>query len=189
MVAIPAGFSPEEYLQLEERALIRHEFRCGLVYAIAGGSANHSRIAINLLTAFNLHFRSDRCQFFSGDVKLNYAERFYYYPDAFVTCDLRDRDDPYIKRYPKLIAEVMSPSTLEFDRGSKFEDYQCLESLAEYVLISQEVQQVEVFHRGSEEWSSRLFGVGERVVFASIGLEIAIADLYRGTDVLAVMAK
>ncbi|MEC4803383.1 MAG: Uma2 family endonuclease [Jaaginema sp. PMC 1079.18] len=189
MVAIPAGFSPEEYLQLEERALTRHEFRSGLVYAIAGGSANHSRIAINLLTAFNLHFRGDRCQFFSGDVKLNYAEHFYYYPDAFVTCDARDRDDPYIKRYPKLIAEVMSPSTLEFDRGSKFEDYQRLETLQEYVLISQEIQQVEVFRWENEEWNLRVFNAGEQVVFASIELEMAIADLYRGTDVLAVIDK
>lgn len=183
MVVIPAGFSPEEYLQLEEQAVIRHEFRCGLVYAMAGGSANHSRIAINLLTAFNLHFTDDRCQFFSGDVKLNYAERFYYYPDAFVTCDERDRDDPYIKRYPKLIAEVMSPSTSEFDRGSKFEDYQCLETLQEYVLISQEVQRVQVFRREGEKWNSRVFNAGEQVVFESIELEIAIADLYRGTTV------
>ncbi|NMG59235.1 Uma2 family endonuclease [Geitlerinema sp. P-1104] len=185
MVAIPAGFSPEEYLRLEEQALTRHEFRCGLVYAMAGGSANHNRITINLLTAFNLHFTDDRCQFFSGDVKLNYAERFYYYPDAFVTCDPRDREDSYIKRYPTLIAEVMSPSTSEFDRGSKFEDYRCLASLEEYVLISQEVQRVEVFSRGVEGWSSRMSALGEQVRFESIGLEVAMGDLYRGTDVLA----
>lgn len=95
MVAIPAGFDPEAYLQLEEQASIRHEFRLGSVYAMAGGSANHNRIAINLVTALNLHFSNDRCQFFSGDVKLNYAERFYYYPDVFVTCDPRDFGDLY----------------------------------------------------------------------------------------------
>ena len=182
MVAIPAGFSPEEYLQLEKRADDRHEFRCGLVYAMAGGSGNHSRIAINLVTAFNLHFLEDRCQFFSGDVKLNRGEHFYYYPDAFVTCDPRDREDDYIKRYPKLIAEVISPSTAGFDRGQKFEDYRCLESLEEYVLISQEVQRVEVFRRGLE-WDCMVFRVGDQVIFESIGLEVTIGDLYRGTTI------
>jgi Uma2 family endonuclease len=182
MVAIPAGFDPEAYLQLEEQASIRHEFRLGSVYAMAGGSANHNRIAINLVTALNLHFSDDRCQFFSGDVKLNYAKHFYYYPDGFVTCDPRDLQDAYIKRYPKLIVEVTSPSTDGFDREQKFEDYQCLESLEEYVLISQEVQRVEVFRRDLA-WDCVAFSLGDRVVFESIGLDVAIGDLYRGTDV------
>jgi Uma2 family endonuclease len=182
MVAIPAGFDPEAYLQLEEQASIRHEFRLGSVYAMAGGSANHNRIAINLVTALNLHFSDDHCQFFSGDVKLNYAERFYYYPDVFVTCDPRDFEDAYIKRYPTLIAEVTSRSTDGFDREQKFEDYRCLESLEEYVLISQEVQRVEVLRRGLG-WDCLRCGVGDRVVFESIGLEVAIGVLYRGTDV------
>lgn len=117
MVSIPAGFTPDEYLALEELAPCRHEFRCGLVYAMAGGSANHSRIAINLVTAFNLHFIEDQCQFFSGDVKLNYAEHFYYYPDAFVTCDSRDRGDDYIKRYPILCRRVR---VLNTQKGQDF---------------------------------------------------------------------
>ncbi|MCG9885144.1 MAG: Uma2 family endonuclease [Cyanobacteria bacterium] len=182
MVSIPAGFTPDDYLALEELASCRHEFRCGLVYAMAGGSANHSRLAINLVTAFNLHFVEDRCQFFPGDVKLNYAERFYYYPDAFVTCDPRDRGDDYIKRYPILIAEVMSPSTASFDRGQKFEDYRSLESLEEYVLISQEVPQVEVFRRRLN-WQSLVFGACDRVVLESIGLEVDLAALYRGVRI------
>jgi len=107
---------------MEQENAIRHEYRRGLVYAMAGGSDNHSRLSINLLTEINLHLRDSDCQFFSGDVKVNYAENFFYYPDAFVTCDPRDREDRYVKRYPKLIAEVLSPSTEEFDRGIKFED-------------------------------------------------------------------
>ncbi|MGD1901477.1 MAG: Uma2 family endonuclease [Geitlerinemataceae cyanobacterium] len=183
MVANPAGFTPAEYLALERQATIRHEFRCGFVYAMAGGSGNHSRIAINLLTAFNLHFADDTCQFFSGDVKLNYADDFYYYPDAFVTCDPRDRDDSYVKRYPKLIAEVLSPSTAELDRQDKFADYQKLATLEEYALISQDDRRVEVFRKSGETWQITVFDRGDRVVFASIGLEVPIADLYRGTDV------
>ena len=87
------------------------------------------------------------CRFFSGNVKVNYQEDFYYYPDAFVTCDPRDRNDRYIKRFPKLIAEVLSPGTENFDLNEKFEDYKLLDSLEEYSLISQASQRCECRRR------------------------------------------
>ena len=183
MVALPAGFSPQEYLAIEHENAIRHEYRQGLVYAMAGGSDDHSRIAINFLTALNLHLRDGDCQFFSADVKVNYADLFFYYPDAFVTCDPRDRADRYVKRYPKLIAEVLSPSTQEFDQGDKFNDYALLDSLEEYILISQETMQVECRRRVGQQWETTVYGVGERLTLPSIGLELAIEELYRGTTV------
>jgi len=183
MIAIPAGFSSQEYLVMEQANTIRHEYRRGLVYAMAGGSDDHSRLSINLLTEINLHLRDSDCQFFSGDVKVNYADDFFYYPDAFVTCDPRDTEDRYVKRYPKLIAEVLSPSTQEFDRGVKFEDYQLLDSLEEYVLISQDEMRVECRRRvssNSDRWETESYGEGDRLFLKSIGLELAISDLYRG---------
>ncbi len=183
MIAIPAGFSPQEYLAMEHENAIRHEYRQGLVYAMAGGSDNHSRLSINLLTEINLHLREGDCQFFSGDVKVNYANNFFYYPDTFVTCNPRDRSDRYVKRYPKLVAEVLSPSTEEFDRGAKFEDYQVLESLEEYVLISQDEMRVECRRRSASNpghWETESYGPGDRIFLKRIGLEVAIADLYRG---------
>ncbi|PZO37338.1 MAG: hypothetical protein DCF17_16055 [Shackletoniella antarctica] len=183
MIAIPSGFSPQDYLAIEQENTIRHEYRRGLVYAIAGGSDDHSRLSVNLLTEINLHLRDSDCQFFSGDVKVNYADDFFYYPDAFVTCDQRDRKDRYVKRYPKLIAEVLSPSTEEFDRGMKFEDYQSLDSLEEYVLISQTEMRVECRRRvasNRNQWETELYRLGERISLKSIGLEVTVADLYRG---------
>lgn len=183
MIAIPSGFSPQDYLAIEQENTIRHEYRRGLVYAMAGGSDDHSRLSINLLTEINLHLRDSDCQFFSGDVKVNYADDFFYYPDAFVTCDRRDQKDRYVKRYPKLIAEVLSPSTEEFDRGMKFEDYQSLDSLEEYVLISQTEMRVECRRRvasNRNQWETELYRLGERISLKSIGLEVTVADLYRG---------
>ena len=182
MVAIPSGFSPQEYLALEHDNTIRHEYRRGLVYAIAGGSDNHSRLSINLLTEINLHLRGGDCQFFSGDVKVNYADDFFYYPDAFVTCDPRDLGDRYVKRYPKLIVEVLSPSTEEFDRGDKFKDYQHLTSLEEYVLVAQDQRRVECWRRRSPQdvWHAVVYQAEDTVVLESIGLAIAMADLYQG---------
>jgi Uma2 family endonuclease len=183
MIAIPSGFSPEEYLALEDNNIFRHEYRHGLVYAMAGGSDDHSRLCINILTAINLHLRDSECQFFSGDVKVNHGDVFFYYPDAFVTCDPRDDNDRYIKRYPKLIIEVLSPSTEKFDRNEKFEDYKQLESLEEYVLIAQEKIEVECRRRvgGSvNRWETQVYGVGDDVVLQSIGLRVPIKELYRG---------
>jgi Uma2 family endonuclease len=194
MIAIPSGFSPEEYLSLEHENTIRHEYRRGLVYAMAGGSDDHSRIAINFLTVINFHLRDGDCRFFSGDVKVNYADAFFYYPDAFVTCDPRDNSDRYVKRYPKLIAEVLSSSTEKFDRGEKFEDYRQLASLEEYVLIAQDEMQVECRRRvndgDGERWETVVYGAGDslrdsfasRVILQSIELEVAIEELYRGVS-------
>lgn len=133
MIAVPHHISPNEYLALEQQSPTRHEYRQGLVYAMAGGSDNHDRIAFNLLSLIDRHLGNSDCRFHSGNVKVNYADNFYYYPDAFVTCDPRDRLDRQIKRYPKLIVEVLSPSTQAFDCGEKFEDCKQLDSLLEYV--------------------------------------------------------
>ncbi len=183
MIAVPHFLSPEEYLDIESQSPFRHEYRQGLVCAMAGGTDNHDRLALNLLSLINLHLGDSDCRFHSGNVKVNYQAQFYYYPDAFVTCDPRDRSNRYIKRYPKLIVEVLSPSTQAFDCGEKFDDYQQLESLEEYVLVSQENQRVECRRRiAANTWETVIYKAGERVVLKSIGLEFAIAELYRGLD-------
>lgn len=181
MIAVPV--SPEEYLDIERQSPIRHEYRRGLVYAMAGGTDNHDRIALNLLTLFNLHLGDSVCRFHSGNAKVNYQDEFYDYPDAFVTCDPRDRSDRYIKRYPKLIVEVLSNSTKTFDAGEKFEDYKHLDSLEEYVLISQDNQRVECRRRTAvNTWETAVYEVGDQLTLKSIDLTFAMGELYRGLD-------
>lgn len=186
MIAIPSGFSPEEYLSIEHDNTVRHEYQRGLVYAMAGGSDDHDELSLNLIELLRQKVRDSGCSVRSGNVKVNYADRFFYYPDAFVTCDPRDRNDRYVKRYPKLIAEVLSPSTKKFDRGDKFEDYRQLESLEEYVLIAQDEMEVECRRRvkdgSGERWETVVYGAGDLVVLESIELEVAIEELYRGTN-------
>ena len=196
MIAVPNYVSPEEYLDIERQNPIRHEYRRGLVYAMAGGSDNHARITINLLSILNAHLSGSHCRLYNGDVKVNYRDTFYYYPDAFVTCDPRDRDDRYIKRYPKLIVEVLSSSTQTFDAGEKFEDYKNLDSLEEYVLISQDSQRVECRRRTAvDTWETVVYAMGDgtlasisshqvalKVTLKSVALEFAISELYRGLD-------
>ena len=188
MIAIPNTFEAAEYLQLEQQSPHRHEYRQGLVYAMAGGTDNHDRIAFNVLRAIDDHLgdRAD-CRFYSGNVKVAHQDRFYYYPDAFVTCDPRDRAERLVKRYPKLVVEVLSVSTQTFDQGDKFRDYQAIDSLEEYVLISQDQQRVECRRRPVAEssdaaWTTVIYGPGEQVLLASLGLRVPIEQFYRGLD-------
>lgn len=184
MIAIPHYISPEEYLSIERRSPIRHEYRYGLVYAMAGGTDNHDRIAFNLLKLIDNHLgEGSSCRFYSGNVKVNYADDVYYYPDAFVTCDSRDRQNRYIKRHPKLIVEVLSSSTQEFDSGEKFEDYKKINALEEYVLIAQDKQSVECYRRQTDNtWKTVVYGKDELVYLNSLDLRFEIKDLYRGLN-------
>ncbi|MEM1366540.1 MAG: Uma2 family endonuclease [Cyanobacteria bacterium P01_H01_bin.15] len=180
MIAVPHFINPTDYLNIERDSPIRHEYRRGLVYAMVGGTDNHDLITLNLLTLLNLHLRGSGCRAHSGNVKVNYQDEFYYYPDAFVTCEPSDRQDRYIKQSPKLIAEVLSPSTQAFDQGEKLADYKKLDSLKEYVLISQTSQRIECHRRSDNNiWETIVYEPGNRVSLASIDLKFAITEPYQ----------
>ena len=104
----------------------------------------------------------------------------FFYPDLFVTCDQRDRDTEYFKRFPSLIIQVLSESTAAFDRGHKFSCYRKLESLREYVLIDPDTMSVDCFRldEASGHWVLYPFGAGDTVEFASIGFSVPIEALY-----------
>ncbi|WP_026079576.1 Uma2 family endonuclease [Spirulina subsalsa] len=182
MIAHLVYFSPQEYLELEHNSNIRHEYQQGLVYAMTGGSDDHDELTLNFLELMRQQVRNQGCSVRSGNVKVNYADDFFYYPDAFVTCDPRDREDRYIKRYPKLIVEVLSPSTETFDRGTKFTNYKKLATLEEYVLVSQDQMEVECRRAQGELWETVIYRQGEQVELVSIGLRFPIEVLYRGVS-------
>ena len=174
------NLSPEEYLDLEARSDIKHEYIDGEVYAMAGSSDDHATIVINLSALLKSHLRGGQCRHFVQDLKAQITRRSrYYYPDLMVTCDDRDKLDRYVKRHYKMIIVVLSDSTERFDRGAKFEDYRRSPSLEEYVLISQNRMNVEVYRRNAAgRWELQAYHEGDRVELVSVGLEFAIADLY-----------
>ncbi|TAD78731.1 MAG: Uma2 family endonuclease [Oscillatoriales cyanobacterium] len=180
--AVPE-FTPEEYLAIEANSPVRHEYRYGLVYAMAGSSDIHDLITLALLSELRSSLKGKNCYVHSGNVKVGCYDRCFYYPDAFVTCDPRDRDDRYIKRHPSFIAEVLSPSTEKFDRGDKFSDYQQLETLKTYWLISQDQIKVEVRQKTDVgDWETQIYKMGDRIAIPTLGITIAIADLYEDID-------
>jgi Uma2 family endonuclease len=182
MVANPSYsyISSEDYLQGEQNSPIKHEYRDGEVYAMAGASNTHVIIAGNMFAMLRNKLRGSGCQAYISDTKAQIESiNVYYYPDVIVTCDQRDKAFDNFLRYPCLIIEVLSPSTEAFDRGDKFADYRQMESLQEYVLVSQTRKSVECFRRNPEgQWVLYPYGGDDKIHLASIDFWCAIADVY-----------
>ncbi len=174
--------SPEAYLESEKTSSIKHEYINGRVYAMAGANDAHNTLTFNLSGLLYPHLRGQICRGYAADMKVKIASgSIYYYPDLFVTCDERDRENRDFKLYPKLIIEVLSESTEKFDRSKKFADYRTLDTLQEYVLVSQDAMNVELFRRNDAgRWELYVFGEGEDLEFASIEFSIPILALYEG---------
>lgn len=153
MITSPPHLSPSEYLQMEEQSPIKHEYINGEIYSMAGATDIHITLAGNLYLLLRNHLRGSNCQVYISDMKTRIeARNCFYYPDILVTCAPRDQQTPTYKRFPRLIAEVLSDSTEAFDRGDKFADYQTLDTLQEYILLNSRQQRLECFRRNEAGW-------------------------------------
>lgn len=179
---------PEEYLQLEEKSNIKHEYIDGQVYAMAGTTDTHNTVALNLALLIRNQFRGSDCRVYFADIKarIEKCNRFYY-PDILVTCDPKDRETPTYKRFAKLIIEVLSDSTEAFDRGDKFNDYQTLDSLEEYVLVNSKRQRVETFRRNDQGlWVLQTYTPNNQTFeLQSINLSASFTELYQDVELEA----
>ncbi|MEH2195007.1 MAG: Uma2 family endonuclease [Nostoc sp.] len=184
--------TPETYLQLEEKSNIKHEYIDGQVYAMAGTTDIHNTITGNLFLLIRNHFRGSGCRVYFADIKARIEKRNrFYYPDIIVTCDPKDRETPTYKRFPKLIIEVLSESTEGFDRGDKFNDYQTLDSLEEYVLVNTKHQRFETFRRNEQGlWVLQTYTPDDQTFeLKSINLTATFTDLYDNVELEAIVQK
>lgn len=178
-VAEQLPLSPEAYLQGELHSDIKHEYVDGEVYAMAGASEAHNTICLALASQLYAHLRGSPCRVFMADMKTavpTLKKQRFYYPDIQVACDAKD-DDAYVKKQPKLIIEVLSPSTERKDRAEKFYAYRTLDSLAEYVLVAQDEQRVEIY-RASSGWDLEIYGAEDECHLESVDMNIRVAEIY-----------
>ena len=177
-----------EYLTFEETAALRHEYVGSEAYAMSGGSQRHNRISINTASLLLARLAGKPCQVFMSDMKLRVArDCAYYYPDVVATCSEQAKvaNEAQVVSDPVLVIEVLSPSTEATDRREKLHAYRHLPSLREYVLISQDRQQVEIYRRqGDLGWLFITYEPGDTVEFAAVGVTLQISDLYAGTDII-----
>lgn len=149
-LARPAPISVDAYLAGETLTDIKHEYLDGEVVAMGGASAKHGLVAGGLYAALLPHARRKGCQLFMADMKLrvDHADQtYFYYPDLLLACDREDRE-PYYRRRPCLVVEVLSPGTERIDRREKLFAYQTIPSLREYVLVDPDKRCVEVYRFG-----------------------------------------
>jgi Uma2 family endonuclease len=179
--------SERDYLARELNAEVRSEYVAGQVFAMVGASRAHNRISGNIYARLLAHLRGAACSPYMADVRVQVASRSaYYYPDVVVTCDPRDRSaDPenYSVSYPVLLVEVLSRSTEATDRREKLLAYQTLESLREYVLVSQIARRVEIYRRAAADWEVLALAPGDTVHFSSVEYTADFEDIYDGSDV------
>ena len=175
--------TPEEYLEAERKAALRSEYADGQVFAMSGASRKHNRIAFNIAHVLGEQFRGGSCQVFGLDLKVRVKPRGpYYYPDLAVVCgepQFQDVSEDVLLN-PKVIIEILSPSTESYDRGGKFQEYRQLESLGEYLLVAQDHVQVDHFVRKPDgHWDFSSTGTLDAVVeLPTIGARLKASDIY-----------
>jgi Uma2 family endonuclease len=170
--------SVSDYFEGEQLSEIRHEYIDGQVYAMGDASDRHGLIVGNLFMSLRPRSREKRCQLFIADMKVRLkisGQDIFYYPDLLLSCEPTDREI-YFRQAPCLIVEVLSESTERVDRREKMLAYQTLPSLQEYVLVSQDDRQVEVYRRRNE-WKPDGINDG-RFYLDCLDLSVSIDDVY-----------
>lgn len=176
--------TPEEYFTWEEKQLEKHELIDGQVYAMTGGSVNHSRIAIRFATMVDTHLDASSCIIGNSDLRVNIlGTNNYTYPDISVTSDDRDKTTTQYITYPCLIIEVLSKTTEAYDRGGKFRMYQNNPVLKDYLLVSSTAMEIDLYHKNNAgQWMIINYGEGDTIELKSISLSFPIQQIYRGLN-------
>ena len=166
----------EEYLEGETFSDVKHEYIDGEVYAMVGATNAHNLIAGNAFGEIRNHLKGNPCNAYVSDMKVKVENKFFY-PDVLVECSEDMKNKSLFTEFPVLIVEVLSDSTQTYDRTTKFDAYQIIPSLQEYVLIEQNFMCVYVFRR-NQDWHGEIYQKGEDITFKSIDLTLPIEELY-----------
>jgi len=175
----PSRVTEQEFLAFENASPLRHELVGGVIYGMVGGTDRHNLICGNIFAELRAAV-STPCQVFTAQMKLRVEtadEVDYYYPDVFVSCDPSDRARLFRER-PCLIVEVLSDSTEKDDRRGKFFAYRGIPSLQEYMVVAQDVPQIELMRRRSS-WKPEFLFLEDGLALESVQLQIPVRNIYR----------
>lgn len=182
-VAERVGLSPRDFLSWEREQASRHEYYRGEVFAMAGGSPRHNALSASVSAALRAALQGRRCTVFSSDQRVGTVrgER-YVYPDVSTVCGqiVLEEGTNDVLQNPSVLVEVLSTSTEQYDRGLKWEGYQRIASLTDYVLLSQSEPRIEHFGRSADgTWIYRALGPGEHLQLTN-GASLDLDDIFAG---------
>lgn len=177
-------YSFREYVAHERASNTRHEYLHGQIYAMAGGSPEHSALIASVATHLSNQVRGGRCRVHMSDLRIRVAATgLATYPDVAVVCGpwQRDPDDEHTVINPTVLVEVLSPSTAAYDRGEKLEHYKLIPTLRACVLVAPDRRELELWLRdGDGPWTRALVGPGQRAelpaIAASLDVDAVFAD-------------
>lgn len=174
------------YLALERSEDRRYEWLDGRVYAMAGGTLEHSALSSSMIRELWQLVRADGRQVHTSDAKICVPDTgLATYADAAVVCGLLERDpkDRNAMTNPVVVVEVLSDSTEGYDRGEKFRHYQQLASLRDYVLVSQHEPLIEVYSRRDDgAWLYVAAGAGASIRLSALDRTLAVDRVYDGIE-------
>jgi len=177
----------DEYLESEEISDIKHEYYQGEIFAMAGASRKHNLIVSNVITSLNIQLKKRACRVYPSDMRLKIETTgLYTYPDVMIVCGeerfSNEKENTLLN--PDVIIEVLSDSTESYDRGKKFCNYRKLDSLKEYVLISDKCRKIEIYSRNKDnKWElTESSGNNPVISLESIGCMLDISDVYDKTE-------
>jgi Uma2 family endonuclease len=182
--------TPEQYLEIERQAECKSEYWQGEMFAMSGAAEPHNRLTSNIHGQFYVQLRSGGCSLYVNDMRVRVsATGLYTYPDIVVVCGapqlLDGRRDTLLN--PTLIVEVLSPSTEAYDRGRKFEHYQSIDSLEQYLLVASERVHADLFTRqpGGQWLLTSAGSLEDSIVLESIGGRIGLRESYERVEFLS----
>lgn len=184
MTALPQPtLTLDAFLQWENDQPDRHEFHRGEVFAMVGARRSHEVIVANLVRRLGNHLDGSPCLVFASGMKLQIADDTVLYPDVMVTCTPSDRRAELALTSPRIVIEVLSPSTQSYDRSQKFALYRRLPSLQEYLLVDPDTRRVEALRREPpDRWLFVDMSQDEAVHIPALDCRIPLAQAFQGLE-------
>lgn len=182
-----AYFTPEEYITLERKAIpdaeiVRSEYMNGKIIGRSSSNLSHNLITGNIVAGLYTRLGNSECFIFANEMRVSIpSANSYFYPDVGVVCEEpRFEDDVFdILLNPIVVVEVLSPSTEAYDRGDKFAHYRQLESLQEYILVSQDKVCIDHYARHAAQWILTDFQeLDQQLPLTSIQCELPLQEIY-----------
>jgi Uma2 family endonuclease len=177
------SFSPEQYLEEERKSEIKHEYHKGEIFAMSGASPAHNDIAYNINRLIAPFLHGKRCKLYGSDFRIYIPEHILFvYPDFSIVCGHKETSEIYTDNLtnPAVLIEILSKSTKEYDRGTKFNFYRSIQTLKEYILIDSTSICIEIFFRQEDNsWKLQEFKkLSDKFTINTINLTLNVKDVY-----------
>jgi Uma2 family endonuclease len=180
-------YTIQEYLEMENKVLEKHEYYKGEIFAMSGASARHNIISVNIISALKISLKGKKCRPYGSDMRVNIPENsLFTYPDISIFCGevITLREDENTAIQPTVIIEILSPSTRNYDRGEKFMLYRAIPSLKEYILVDSESIHVEHFAINKEGlWQLKEHNTSQEKIFIeTLDLRLPLKEIYEDSQ-------